>query len=89
MRIRTLLAAYTIIAGTASPSFAFEAPTSAPSSNQLIQTVSCNPNEDDKQARCMRVCDDAWIKATQAYSGKIDEAKVTKKACETKCGCQT
>ncbi|WP_400768793.1 hypothetical protein [Methylosinus sporium] len=52
-----------------------------------IEKVSCDNRGDDKQARCMESCDEAWIKATQAYNGNIDKAKVDKKACEAKCGC--
>ena len=31
---------------------------------------------------------DEWIKASQAYSGNVDNAKVAKKACDAKCGCE-
>jgi hypothetical protein len=56
-------------------------------SNRLIEKVSCDTRNEDKQALCMRACDDAWIKATQAYNANIDNAKVQKKECESKCGC--
>jgi hypothetical protein len=56
-------------------------------SNRLVQKVSCDTRNEDKQAYCMRACDDAWIKATQAYNANIDQAKVQKKECEVKCGC--
>ena len=56
-------------------------------SNRLVEKVSCDIHNDDKQALCMQACDDAWIKATQAYNSNIDQAKVQKKACEAKCGC--
>jgi hypothetical protein len=56
-------------------------------SNRLIERVSCDTRNEDKQARCMQACDDMWIKATQAYNANIDNAKVQKKECEAKCGC--
>jgi len=56
-------------------------------SHRLIEKVSCDTRNDDKQARCMQACDDIWIKATQAYNSNIDQAKIDKKACEAKCGC--
>lgn len=52
-----------------------------------IEKVSCDNRGDDKQARCMESCDEVWIKASQAYNGNIDKAKVEKKSCEAKCGC--
>lgn len=100
MKIRALVTAGVIIAGLAGPCFAFENTIGADSSaallskvgggahaNRLVQTISCNINDDDKQARCMRACDDAWITASQAYGQNIEKAKITKKECETKCGC--
>jgi hypothetical protein len=86
------------LAGIAGPSLAFENSTSAVlaplskidgsgHSDGLIQTISCDIRDEDKQAMCMRACDDEWIKATQAYNANIDEAKGVKKACEKKCGC--
>jgi hypothetical protein len=93
MKLRVLWAAGLIIAGAMAPSFAFEA--MLPSggggihANRLLQAVSCNVNDDDKQALCMRACDDEYIKASQAYgtAGRLEGPKEAKKACETKCGC--
>jgi hypothetical protein len=56
-------------------------------SNRLLQEVGCNPNDEDKQGKCMQACDDSWIKATQAYNADIDKAKEAKKVCEKACGC--
>ena len=86
MKTRVFLMAGVMIAQFASPSFAIESQLSKLRSG-YIQTVSCNVNDSDKQAMCMQGCDDEWIKATQAYNSNIDQAKVTKKACEVKCGC--
>jgi len=57
--------------------------------DDLIQKVSCDIKDDDKQARCMQGCDDEYIKASQAYSaaGKLEGPKAAKKECEAKCGC--
>ncbi|MBI1867134.1 MAG: hypothetical protein HYS06_02355 [Methylocystis sp.] len=93
MKLRALVTAGVIIAGIASPCLAFENPLSMSDSgthvNRLLQTVSCNVNDNDKQARCVRACDDEYIMAAGRYStaGKLDEPKAAKKACETKCGC--
>lgn len=56
-------------------------------SPRLVEKVSCDMRGDDKQAHCMESCDEVWIKATQAYGGNIEAAKVEKKSCEAKCGC--
>ena len=102
MKMRALVTAGMLIVGLAAPCFAFEVPTGANSSevqallssvgggthaDRLIESVSCNINDEDKQAACMRACDDTWIKASQAYSGNIEKAKAAKKECEAKCGC--
>lgn len=92
MKIRALLAAGLMIAGVSTPTLALENPTSATrallaKAHGLFQTVSCNVNDEDKQARCMRECDDTWIKATQAYHVDIEKARGEKKVCEGKCGC--
>jgi hypothetical protein len=90
MNMRTILTVGLIIAGV-TPYGAFAAPLTRAEgpaiSSRLIQKVSCDIHEDDKQARCMQDCDDTWIKATQAYNANIDQAKVEKKSCEAKCGC--
>jgi len=90
MKMRMILAASLIVAATA-PYGALANPLSNLGgegySPRFIQKVSCDIHEDDKQARCMQACDDVWIKATQAYSGNIENAKVEKKACDAKCGC--
>jgi hypothetical protein len=93
MKLSVLWAAGLIVAGAVAPSFAFEAmPPSGGGgihANRLLQVVSCNVNDDDKQALCMRACDDEYIKASQAYgtAGRLEGPKEAKKACETKCGC--
>ena len=93
MKLSALWMAGLIIAGAMNPSFALEA--MLPSggggvhANRLLQAISCNVNDDDKQALCMRACDDEYIKASQAYgtAGRLEGPKEAKKACETKCGC--
>jgi hypothetical protein len=93
MKVSALLAAGLIIAGAVGPGFALEA--MLPSgggglhAGRLLQAVSCNVNDDDKQALCMRACDDEYIKASQAYgtAGRLEGPKAAKKACDTKCGC--
>ena len=93
MKLSTILAAGLIIAGATGPSFALEAMLSSGEggirTDRLLQVVSCKVNDDDKQALCMRACDDEYIKSSQAYgtAGRLEGPKETKKACETKCGC--
>lgn len=94
MKIRALMTAGLIVAAMSGPSLAFENPASATrallskaGADGLIQTVSCNVNDEGKQAHCMRDCDDTWIKATQAYHVDIEKARGEKKVCESKCGC--
>jgi dTDP-4-dehydrorhamnose reductase len=90
MNMRTILIVGLVI-GTLAPYGALASPLSKIGSDQysqrFIAKASCDIHDDDKQARCMQACDDTWIKATQAYNAKIDQAKTEKKACETKCGC--
>ena len=93
MKLATLLTAGLIIAGATAPSFAFEAMLSSGKggihADRLVQTVSCNVNDDDKQALCMRACEDEYIKASQGYgtAGRLEGPKEAKKACDAKCGC--
>jgi hypothetical protein len=90
MKLNAFLMAGMLIAGTTMPSFAFEAVYSNDvRMDQLVHRISCNVNDDDKQAICMRTCDDDYIKASQAYgtAGRLEGPKEAKKACETKCGC--
>jgi hypothetical protein len=93
MKLSAIMTAGLIIAGATAPSFALEAVYSSSkggvSDGGLVQSVSCNVNDDDKQALCMRSCDDEYIKASQAYgtAGRLEGPKDAKKACETKCGC--
>jgi hypothetical protein len=90
MKLNAFLMAGLLIAGTTMPSFAFEAVYSNDvRMDQLVHRISCNVNDDDKQAICMRTCDDEYIKASQAYgtAGRLEGPKEAKKACETKCGC--
>lgn len=90
MKFRTVLAFSLIIAGSA-PHGGYAAPItrigSEAYSHGLVEKISCDTRNDDKQARCMQACDDTWIKATQAYNADISQAKTEKKACEAKCGC--
>lgn len=87
MKIRALFAAGSMIAAMAGPSFAFDLTSKL--DGGLLHGVSCNVNDEDKQAQCMRNCDDEYIKASQAYStaGNLEGPKADKKACDTKCGC--
>jgi len=93
MKLRALLTAGLIIAGVTGPSFAFEGMLLSGNggihADRLLQAVSCNVNDDDKQALCMRACEDEYIKASQAYgtAGHLEGPKEAKKACEAKCGC--
>jgi hypothetical protein len=93
MKPSALFMAGLIIAGATAPSFAFEAMLSSGKggnhANSFLQTASCSVNDDDKQALCMRACDDEYIKASQAYgtAGRLDGPKDAKKACDAKCGC--
>jgi hypothetical protein len=90
MKTRAISLCLIAITGTI-PYAAFATPLSkfysAPYSSRLIEKVSCDTRNEDKQALCMQACDDTWIKATQAYNANIDQAKVQKKECEAKCGC--
>jgi hypothetical protein len=96
MKIGGFLTAGLLLAGMSGPSMAFESAAQdllskirGTHSSDLIQKVSCDIKDDDKQARCMQGCDDEYIKASQAYSaaGKLEGPKEAKKACEAKCGC--
>jgi hypothetical protein len=93
MKLRAFLTAGLIIAGVTGPSFAFEGMLLSGNggihADRLLQAVSCNVNDDDKQALCMRGCEDEYIKSSQAYgtAGHLEGPKETKKACEAKCGC--
>ena len=87
MNLRAIMIAAAILASTA----AFAAPMPAPATSGargLVQQIGCNPNDEDKQGHCMQTCDDDWIKASQAYSGNVEDAKTAKKACNAKCGCE-
>jgi hypothetical protein len=93
MKLSAIMTAALIITGAAAPSFALEAVYSSSkggvSLGGLVQSVSCNVNDEDKQALCMRTCDDEYIKSSQAYgtAGRLEGPKEAKKACEKKCGC--
>jgi hypothetical protein len=58
-----------------------------------VHQVGCDKNDEDKQGKCMEKCDDAYIKATQAYVIGKDSTQVKKeseenrKVCEKACGC--
>jgi hypothetical protein len=93
MMISKILTAAVIIVAMTAPSLALGASLGYEidgiRTDRLLQRVSCNVNDDDKQALCMRSCDDEYIKASQAYgtAGRLDGPKEARKACETKCGC--
>jgi hypothetical protein len=93
MKLRALASTCAIIAGIAAASMAVANPLSngagVSRAGDLIQKISCDIHNEDKQALCMQACDDEFIKASQGYSaaGKLDEPKAVKKECETKCGC--
>jgi hypothetical protein len=93
MKLTAILTAGLIIAGATAPAYAFDAAlfsaNGASRAERLFQNVSCNVNDDDKQALCMRTCDDEYIKSSQAYgtAGRLEGPKEAKKACEAKCGC--
>lgn len=93
MKLTAILTAGLIIAGATAPSFASESMLWSGGGGfvgeNLLQAVSCNVNDDDKQALCMRRCEDDYIKSSQAYgtAGRLEGPKEAKKACETKCGC--
>jgi len=90
MKISAFVTALAILSGVAGPSLAFD---HAPSLRGYTQKVSCDIKDDDKQARCMQRCDDAYIKASQAYVTGKDSAEVKKESveakqvCEKACGC--
>jgi hypothetical protein len=90
MKISAFVTALAILAGVAGPSLAFDRSVHA---NSLVQRVSCDIKDDDKQARCMQNCDDIYIKASQAYMTGKDTATVksesaeARKVCEKACGC--
>lgn len=78
-----------LAASVAGPSMAFDSSASASRADGLYQTVSCNPNDDDKQALCTRKCEDEWIKSSQGYADKDtpELAAAARKACNAACGC--
>ncbi len=90
MKMSAFVTAIAILAGVAGPSLALD---HSVRTNSLTQRVSCDIKDDDKQARCMQGCDDAYIKASQAYITGKDTAEVKKestenrKVCEKACGC--
>jgi hypothetical protein len=90
MKISAFVTAIAILAGVAGPSLAFDR--SAPTSS-FVHQVGCNPNDEDKQGRCMQKCDDEYIKASQAYKeGKTSddvkkESTEARSVCEKACGC--
>ena len=94
MKIRTLMTSALMLAAMSAPSFAFDNGKSGTdmlstlsNSHRLLQTISCNPNDDDKQARCARDCEDIFIKASQAYNANVEAARAERKVCDAKCGC--
>jgi hypothetical protein len=93
MKLTAFLTAGLIVAGATAPVSALDgvlfSGASRGPAKSLFLSISCNVNDDDKQAICMRTCDDDYIKASQAYgtAGRLDGPKEAKKACETKCGC--
>lgn len=102
MKIRILVTAGMIIAGIAGPCSAFETTTTtnwsatmallsnAPAGthrNPLVHTASCDVNNEDKQAYCMRACEDAYVSSSSEYNVTLEGRTGTRKACEVKCGC--
>jgi hypothetical protein len=89
MKSYALLTALLIGASSIGPSAAFEKSSNALRADAVIQAVSCNPNDDDKQAQCARKCEDEWIKSSQGYGtkDKPETAAATRKACDAACGC--
>jgi hypothetical protein len=93
MKLSAILTTGLIIAGATAPGFASASMLQSGKfgfiSGRFLQAVSCNVNDDDKQALCMRRCEDDYIKASQAYgtAGRLEGPKEAKKACETQCGC--
>lgn len=89
MKKYALAAACAVVVGFAA-SAAFAQPLSTLSRPAgMIDKISCDTRNEDKQALCMQGCDDEYIKASQAYSaaGNLEGPKDAKKACETNCGC--
>ncbi len=90
MKISAFVTAFAILTGFAGPSLALD---HSVRTNSLVQRVSCDIKDDDKQARCMQKCDDAYIKMSQAYITGKDSAQVKKEAienqqaCNKACGC--
>lgn len=89
MKSYALVTALLISAASVGPSAAFEKSMNALRGDALIQSVSCNPNDDDKQALCTRKCEDEWIKSSQGYAMKDapEIAAAARKSCNTACGC--
>jgi hypothetical protein len=55
--------------------------------SSLLQTVSCNPNDEDKQAYCMRACENSYLDCGTQYNKTPEGCKASRKDCESKCGC--
>lgn len=55
--------------------------------NQLLHAASCNVNDEDKQAYCMRACEEEYVDSSQQYNIKPEDRMTNRKTCETKCGC--
>jgi hypothetical protein len=90
---RLLFVTGIVIGAIAVPDFVFAGPLvkdlGGYQQNSLFHNVGCNPNDEDKQGKCMQKCDDEYIKASQAYSnaGKLEGPKEAKHVCEKACGC--
>ncbi len=102
MKIRALMSAGLMIAALTAPSFAFDNSTGANSGSAqnllavlqhgsqgkgLVQHISCNTNDEDKQAYCMRKCEEAFVDSSEQYHVTQEDAQKIRKDCETKCGC--
>ncbi|WP_156898071.1 hypothetical protein [Methylocapsa acidiphila] len=97
MKIRALMIAGLMIATIAGPSIAFEQSAASNAAalstlrgaqgDSLFQTISCNPNDEDKQAYCMRKCEEEMVDSSEQYHVTKEEAEARNKACQTKCGC--
>jgi hypothetical protein len=98
MKIRILVTAGAIIAGIAASCLALDDSTAAAlnpvlallsnvHAGLLPQAVSCNVNDEDKQAYCMRGCEEAYIAAAESYAESQEQRTSLRKDCEAKCGC--
>jgi hypothetical protein len=86
MKTYAIIAAVALLAGTASPSVAFDR-TIGRGVDSHVTRVSCDTHQEDEQAVCASKCEDAYLKQTMSFSANLDKVKASKKACDEKCGC--